>query len=406
MALNPVELIDKYVNTAFDDVKKVADNIDTVVNAGEIADTHQVAAADPILRANGDALQVGDTYFHTIQDIRYTYNGTIWVAESTHDAAVTATAASQAAAAISETNAEASNVAAGIAQVAAELAETNAETAQTAAELAETNAAASAALILNGVGANVASAAALPLINDGNQFTVTGTATITSMNTLGVGKVIYLRFVNALTITHHATDLILPGGVNITTVAGDMAIFHEYATGDWRLLNFLRDNPILYAPNVAPAGYVKFGNHYIIDGSSSAAPAFNVHSSITVGTFESVGPTGSGATNTWPAMDAMPANATAALFGILTQLNLTGTGTRSIDVYGASNAIAVPLVNGAVTGLTTHGNDADTGDVTEMQVTVMCPVDANQVMKIGWAVSGTTTSTELVILYWRGWITD
>lgn len=88
-------------------------------------------------------------------------------------------------------------------------------------------------------GADVASAAALSL-GDGNIFNVTGTTTITSIGTKGVGTIVVLRFTAALTLTHHATDLILTTGANITTVAGDYAIFEEYATGDWRMIAYQR----------------------------------------------------------------------------------------------------------------------------------------------------------------------
>jgi len=86
-------------------------------------------------------------------------------------------------------------------------------------------------------GADVASANALTL-GDGNYFDITGTTAITSIGTKGVGTVVKLHFDAALTLTHHATDLILPGGANITTAAGDEAEFVEYATGDWRCTNF------------------------------------------------------------------------------------------------------------------------------------------------------------------------
>jgi hypothetical protein len=89
-------------------------------------------------------------------------------------------------------------------------------------------------------GADVASAAALPLITDGNYFDVTGTTTITSMDSMGVGTQITLHFDGALTLTHHATDLILPGAANITTAAGDEAQFIEYASGDWRCTSYTR----------------------------------------------------------------------------------------------------------------------------------------------------------------------
>jgi len=89
-------------------------------------------------------------------------------------------------------------------------------------------------------GADVASAAALALGTDGNVFDITGTTAITSINTLAIGTVVVLHFDAVLTLTHHATDLILPSGANITTAADDEAIFYEYATGDWRCLVYLR----------------------------------------------------------------------------------------------------------------------------------------------------------------------
>lgn len=84
-------------------------------------------------------------------------------------------------------------------------------------------------------GADVASGAALPVLTDGNSFDVTGTTTITTIDTTGgVGTVIKLHFDGILTLTHDGTNIILPGAANITTAAGDEAEFLEYATGDYR----------------------------------------------------------------------------------------------------------------------------------------------------------------------------
>lgn len=90
-------------------------------------------------------------------------------------------------------------------------------------------------------GADIASASALTLGVDGNYFDVTGTTAITSIGTTGtIGTVIKLHFDGALTLTHHATDLILPGGENISTAAGDEAEFIEYAAGDWRCTSYTK----------------------------------------------------------------------------------------------------------------------------------------------------------------------
>lgn len=91
-------------------------------------------------------------------------------------------------------------------------------------------------------GADVASASELLVLTDGNYFDVTGTTTITSIETtadaFGIGSVIRLHFDGALTLTHHSTDLVLPGGANITTAAGDEFEFTKYAAGDWRCTGY------------------------------------------------------------------------------------------------------------------------------------------------------------------------
>lgn len=87
-------------------------------------------------------------------------------------------------------------------------------------------------------GADVASATTLSLGNDGNYFDITGTTTITSIRAITIGTVVRLHFDSALILTHHATNLILPGGADITTATGDNATFVEYATGVWRCTNY------------------------------------------------------------------------------------------------------------------------------------------------------------------------
>lgn len=90
-------------------------------------------------------------------------------------------------------------------------------------------------------GADIASANALVLGSDGNYFDVTGTTTITSIGTMGVaGFEATLQFDGILTLTHHATDLVLPGGANITTAAGDEAEFKEYEADKWRCTNYTK----------------------------------------------------------------------------------------------------------------------------------------------------------------------
>jgi len=89
-------------------------------------------------------------------------------------------------------------------------------------------------------GADIVSATALLVNVAGDFHDVTGTVTITSLEAVSVGATRVLQFDAACILTHHATDLILPGGANITTAAGDIAVFREYAAGDWCCITYQR----------------------------------------------------------------------------------------------------------------------------------------------------------------------
>lgn len=59
----------------------------------------------------------------------------------------------------------------------------------------------------------------------GNNVHITGTTTITALGTLPAGTQMTVIFDGALTLTHNASSLILPGSANITTAANDVATF-------------------------------------------------------------------------------------------------------------------------------------------------------------------------------------
>ncbi len=67
---------------------------------------------------------------------------------------------------------------------------------------------------------------------------ITGTTTITAFDTVPSGRMRTVLFAAVLILTHNATSLILPGGANKTTAAGDVALFVSEGAGDWRCLYF------------------------------------------------------------------------------------------------------------------------------------------------------------------------
>lgn len=75
-----------------------------------------------------------------------------------------------------------------------------------------------------------------------NSIVVTGTTAITSLGTAAAGVSRSVRFAAALTLTHNAKSLILPGAANITTAAGDVAVFESLGGGNWICTAYLTAN--------------------------------------------------------------------------------------------------------------------------------------------------------------------
>jgi hypothetical protein len=86
--------------------------------------------------------------------------------------------------------------------------------------------------------ADVASAATVDLgAQASRNLRITGTTTISSFGTAASGVRRELRFAGALTLTNSGS-LILPGGANITTAAGDTATAISLGSGSWVVVDF------------------------------------------------------------------------------------------------------------------------------------------------------------------------
>ena len=81
---------------------------------------------------------------------------------------------------------------------------------------------------------SIASAASCDLGAAGSLFVqITGNTTITSFGA-ATNKLRFVRFAQALTLTHNAASLILLGGATRTTAANDVGIYASDASGNWR----------------------------------------------------------------------------------------------------------------------------------------------------------------------------
>jgi hypothetical protein len=87
----------------------------------------------------------------------------------------------------------------------------------------------------------VASTATVNLISVAAQTVhITGTTTITSFGPAFPGYCRSIVFDGILTLTYNATSMILPTAANVTTGAGDTAVFMCESGSNWRCLSFIR----------------------------------------------------------------------------------------------------------------------------------------------------------------------
>ena len=69
---------------------------------------------------------------------------------------------------------------------------------------------------------------------------ITGTTTITGLGTAPAGTERWCRTTGALLLTNNATSLILPGGANITTAAGDRFLVRSLGSGNALVLIYVK----------------------------------------------------------------------------------------------------------------------------------------------------------------------
>lgn len=244
-------------------------------------------------------------------------------------------------------------------------------------------------------GADVASATNMTLGDDGNFFDITGTTTIATIAAKGVGTVVLLQFDSALTLTHSA-DLSLPGGADITTLAGDRAIFVEYAAGDWQCISYQRNQPVV-------TDHVRAGNTQIDQGDVGDSGIL-VTSGPAEGVYETFGPTGSGADNIWTALDNLPANARILKARVEIEFTTSGTGFGSATLYAVSNTVTTPGTGPTAEKAQLQYDPNSASALLFNTFDVEIPLDANQIFKARWNATG--ESSVIVALQYRGFICD
>lgn len=136
--------------------------------------------------------------------------------------------------------------------------------------------------IQESIGTNIASQTTLPITNNGNYYTVTGSSTITGIAATYVGLEIELNFAGVLQLTHNGTSFILPSATNITTAAGDVAKFREISSGNWKCTRYTRADGTSLVGSGGSAPFTDISAHIKNDADATKLIRFDA-SNITTG---------------------------------------------------------------------------------------------------------------------------
>jgi len=130
-----------------------------------------------------------------------------------------------------------------------------------------------------GKGGDIASASPLVVDTDGDYFDVTGTTGFAAM-TVAANRHFFLQFDGVLLLTHHATNLDLPGEADITTAAGDVAEFFSTGSNTVQCVNYTKaDGTAVVGGAGGGSGTVTSvtaGDGLTQSGSSTVNPTLNV----------------------------------------------------------------------------------------------------------------------------------
>ena len=96
-------------------------------------------------------------------------------------------------------------------------------------------------------GGDISSASPTVIDTDGDYFDVTGTTNFAAF-TVVAGRRFTIQFDGILIMTHHATNLDLPGGASITTAAGDVAEFFATGTNTVQCVNYTKADGTAVVP--------------------------------------------------------------------------------------------------------------------------------------------------------------
>jgi len=255
-----------------------------------------------------------------------------------------------------------------------------------------------------------------------NSVIVSGTTTITGLGTIAAGAERVVQFSGALTLTHNATSLILPGGASITTAAGDVAYFVSLGSGNWQCTGYQKANgQAVVSGGGSPGGsttQVQYNNAGVFAGDTgltydptskaltvggatvtTSNPALVVNQTVNAGavafTVAKINVTNTASAATSKVLDVQVNAASVLSVDVKGGLTLT----PDVTTYSGANKNVVEFGGGAPHGIAyqTNGYTAIAGNDgggfgTKLQVNKYSRIQIPSSYTLGWSTSSITAN--------------
>lgn len=139
---------------------------------------------------------------------------------------------------------------------------------------------------------------------------------------------------------------------------------------------------------------------------NTTTTSLDIDASVATDTWESIGPTGSGADNVWAQLDVIPAEATVLMVDAYVEVTPNSVGQAGINVYVADGDVVTPVHSDSANLVIDHVFDIDlAGGQLAQLVRLMIPLGpTNQDFQMRWTSFGVTT--ENITFFYRGFMTD
>lgn len=212
----------------------------------------------------------------------------------------------------------------------------------------------------------------------GNFVRITGTNTITSLDSSTAGVRIIVEFTGALLLTYNATSLILPGAANITTAAGDTATFVSLGSSNWICVSYQRASGV---PISSSSVSLTSGVNGILPGTNGGSGINNGTKTLTY--LKNISFTAADDTGTY----TLPTGTNTLVGTGVTTLSSLAITESQVTNLTTDLAAKLPLAGGTLTGLV---KGAQSSNIASATTTDLSTATGNYV-----SITGTTTITGL-----------